>query len=421
MTYFSFLTIYFFVCNFPNKMETNFLKRSQIIYCCDKVSHIWFNSQHKTNPKRNSILLPQETKKSIGKTKNSMRNHVCIQKCFLSPIRFKLFKKKNPLFLHLCIKGICNTFEKDKERHYELIHDEQYLLVCKKNGKYHLCGKMCENIEHDRCTITKRKFEEATDILTDENIKLWKESAIKIWRETFLRGVLLPFEGFHECIFSFIPGEEGYVNEEKKLQIQRSIESKIDFKGKGFSNQNSLPLLNSNSNSLAIQERKKTKLIIPGCELVHVPVIIYGNSKNKDIHLCVKSICSIPHPNMKEKLKINNIYICRSTGKPHYCGEDCDKAVENKEGMMVCQFTGMCKNEIVQKSNNFSNTSEQSTMRSGFVPQNQNEQGKAEKYTMNSAFFLNKNQLVSLEKNNGSLKGDRAVLFFLKKNPNIFI
>ena len=113
---------------------------------------------------------------------------------------------------------------------------------------------------------------------------------------------------------------------------------------------------------------------------------------------------------MKEKMKIDDVYVCDKTGNPHYCGEMCDKTTENMEGVMVCEYTGLCKKDVVGKSNHYSSKGDADTVRQGFQLQSQNQQGKLEKYDINSAFFLNKDQLVSIERNSGSQKSERQKL-----------
>ena len=57
------------------------------------------------------------------------------------------------------------------------------------------------------------------------------------------------------------------------------LEDKIDFKG------------------TAIIEAKKikTEVGMSGCKILHVPVSIYRNNHNKDIHVCVKGVCDGVH------------------------------------------------------------------------------------------------------------------------------
>lgn len=386
-------------------MEIDSLTKYQLLSCCKKVSKIWYSKIHQKNGKRRSVLLSQQ---NIIKEKNSIRKHTCNSKCFPKPVKFKVYKKINPLHLHLCIEEVCFLYDKDIERHKKIIHEENHLFVCKKNGNYHLCGIMCQNIEHSRCTVTKRELEEPTSLYTESNKTYFREQAIKLWKETFLKSNL-SFD-FHECNFEYIPGEEGYKRDESKYGIQKVIEDKVKFIGPSntYYLEGVKDDINNSNKQLALVPRKKTKFITPGCEIIHVPVMIYS-SEDGAVHMCFKNVCKMDHSRMKQKMSMTNIYVCKTTGKPHYCGEDCDKTIENKEGVMVCQYTGICQNYIVQKSNNFSNTSEHDTVTQGFLQQNQNQQGKAEKYTISSAYYLNSNQLISLEQDTGSFKNERKV------------
>jgi len=58
-------------------------------------------------------------------------------------------------------------------------------------------------------------------------------------------------------------------------------------------------------------------------------------------HLCIVELCPEKHL-ITEYSHTEPVYICKKSGKIHFCGEKCTELIKSKETSSICKLTGLC-------------------------------------------------------------------------------
>jgi len=327
--------------------------RDQIGTFCDEATNLWMN---------------RHAKKSVDKQRNisngtsvPQRRHTCSFRCMNTNVQFYVFKTPTNA-LHICLKEAMQTASTcvlggRPEDHTECMFHVEHLWVCKRTGKYHICGVHCDEIfknhedntdinkigqsETTKCPITGmwirtrrdgfHEFYAVASAKVDEARMLqWMTTAVEKWR-AICRDWAPVDHNLHVCR----TGEEISLDSDSHPSRDDANETTRIMKG-------TIP----NKKQKTTSEKLNTMKDNGSCQIIKINAYVYSVANDTEFHVCLGMHCKDREFNdnlhITTPTPVDDLYVCRATGKPHYCGPYCKESVRNHDGISVCMLTGRC-------------------------------------------------------------------------------
>lgn len=279
------------------------------------------------------ILISSDEESSPDSGRHADKKHTCGGKCKHIESTFSIYVTSEKR-LHMCIVGSCSELGSES-MHAERLSPERSVYVCEKGWTSHLCDDMCSYVismkengglipdKGFKCPISGKILMRMNGCsLTDGEKRRFMDEAIQIWRNQLSGGYLPIDPSIHTCDTSSepAPGAIGHDTNTKLTEEERLF--------KGISKR-----------KLSVEELA----ISGGCELVQVLAKVYDSSTG-DRHLCMGgSACETARDRNLHWVLVYDVcqlYVCKTTGIPHYCGDACQRKALTKDGLYVCTLTG---------------------------------------------------------------------------------
>lgn len=306
----------------------------------------------KPRPRSQYTMLIEPNKKAPAEKK-----HTCTPRCSME--KFSVITYSVEGNVHVCVEGICSK-DSAASRHEKMIGTPITLYVCEKTLSAHACGDLCTSaMEMKRkgnsipdsgykCPITGQMVSKKEHrVLSSKEKRECMEYAVNAWRDKISIGLYFPAdESSHSCNTDYvsIPGELREDGEERDDASPELTREEFNFKGKRPDARKFRKL------SQALRESN-------GCVLERIRGTVFASSSDDSLHTCLEKYCEHPGDSQHHAsvlFKMEDLYICQSTGIPHYCGEWCTRKVATKDGMYVCQLTGDVSSAPVMRDPMFS-------------------------------------------------------------------
>jgi hypothetical protein len=288
--------------------------------------------------RRGDYIDPVERKKLL---------HKCTSKCCDTHMPFSLYVNRERDNYHFCIDSICNLRKEDTELHKEHLIRMEDVYICKKSGKYHICGQLCDYVKNNiqyipeegtECTITGKRVGVRCHTLSKEVLSASETYIIDVWKHRIHPSYEPVDPEYHTCETESterIPGE--YISDEEEDEsynkwkmYEHLTPEALAFKG------------------ITLPPRK---IVTDNrCHIDRIDARLWGAIHNiNEHHICINGFCDRPYPQCHHFLlyEFKHVYVCRETGIPHFCGPKCDQIRINKDKMKYCRLTGFDFGEVV--------------------------------------------------------------------------
>lgn len=295
------------------------------------------------------------------------RRHRCGSKCMTHNVRFYAYKLCDGN-THVCLEdsidnaSMC-TLGGNPNDHSDVIVHIEHLWVCKRSGRFHLCGIHCDDIIDQRhqsnhinqnstsnsafmCQITgiwiaTRKdgthelYGTSASKMEDARVLNWMYQAVELWKKYVYRGWAPVDSSLHTCRSDADAHLAISSVEEEKKERRRLIKG--------------IPISQSSGNTSTTDKLSQNS---GACTIVEIPVKVYSMYGSSDYHVCLGH----PHCQVNKNddqvhtsqwINLEHVYVCQETGIPHICGQYCKNSIRNQDGILVCTLTGKCIAEVL--------------------------------------------------------------------------
>lgn len=334
--------------------QTRKFSIEEIKQFCSAACEIWMELHARRAQKT------QKQQQHKDKPSRGTRQHSCNgRRCMNSNVKFMVYRIHDGSN-HVCLEETIRSASScvlggNPEDHSECLLQINHLWLCERSRNFHLCGEHCDKIFDtinsnsnemvcpitSLCVITRNDgqhemYGKSANVVYDDRLVGWMYEAIDLWKKYVYVGWAPVDVSTHTCR----TGEEligsNHIETDSKQEAIRIL------KGQNIAKAN----FDSKTTSERLEDVKDNC-----CIILKVNATVYSYNGGSEYHVCLGLSCpssysdSRIHSNIHKD--IDNLYVCKDTAIPHFCGRLCNTSVRNKDGISVCRLTGSCVNDVL--------------------------------------------------------------------------